>query len=107
MSSWLSSLLVALLALSDTTTSADTPTPPLVGVHSPNGQVRIELFLQRHQDTEAVPHYRVYFKDRPIILPSRLGIDLAEGAGLGGPCIIDSVETRSRRAEYEISPGKR
>src|SRR5947209_20352478 len=100
----ISSLLVILSAFGAPTTSADTAGAPLVRVDAPGGQVRIELILQRHQDTDAVPHYRVYFKDQPIILPSRLGIELADGAALGGPCVVDSVETSSRRSKYVVSP---
>jgi hypothetical protein len=80
---------------------------PVVRVRSPNGQVRVELVLLRHGESEAVPHYRVSFKDQPLVLPSRLGIDLADGAALGGPCAIDSVETHAVRAEYAVFPGKR
>jgi alpha-glucosidase len=79
----------------------------VVRVHSPNGQIRIELVLQRHEQADAVPHWRVYFKDRPIILNSRLAIDLPDAQSLGGSCFIDAVETISRRAEYVVSPGKR
>jgi alpha-glucosidase len=101
----MSSLLIGLLAFAASSTCrADAL---IVRVRSPNGQVRIELVLQRHQKAEAVPHWRVYFKDRPIVLSSRLGVDLAEGSPLGGPCSLESVETHSRHARYTVSPGKR
>jgi alpha-glucosidase len=100
-------LLIAPLVLPAGASRADTPSTSLVRVQSPDGQVRIEFFLRRHQDVEAAPHYRVFLKDRPILLPSRLAIDLADGAGLGGPCVIDAVTTRSRREAYSVSPGKR
>ena len=80
---------------------------PFVRVSSPNGQVRLELVLQRHQGAEAVPHWRLYFKDQPIVLPSRLAVDLAGNAALGGPCAIESVQTRSHREHYTVFPGKR
>src|SRR5262245_21255901 len=79
----------------------------VIRTYSPNGQVRIEFALQRDQETEAVPHWLVYFKDRPIILTSRLAVELAETRRLGGTCVIESVETNSRRAEYDVFPGKR
>src|SRR5262245_18673312 len=79
----------------------------VVRTNSPNGQVRIEIVLQRHRDAESVPHWRVYFKEQPVILTSRLTIDLAGAPSLGGPCVIESVETNSRRAEYVVFPGKR
>jgi alpha-glucosidase len=80
---------------------------PPVAVQSPNGQVRIELVLQRHPQGEAIPHYRVFWKDQPIVGPSRLAIGLAGGLTLGGPCVIDSVATRARLQEYVVWPGKR
>jgi alpha-glucosidase len=103
-------LLIAPLALPAGASRVDTavtPVTPLVRVQSPNGRVRIEFFLQRHQDVDAVPHYRVFLNNQPILLPSRLAIDLADGAGLGSPCAINAVTTRSRREAYSVSPGKR
>ena len=99
------SLLIALPVLGDVARAAETPDAPQVRVHSPNGQVRIEVFLQRHQEAEAAPHYRVFFRDQPIILASRMSIDLADGPPLGGACLIESVATRSHRAEYIVAPG--
>jgi alpha-glucosidase len=100
--------LLVLAALAWTVDARPSPAAdgPVVRVRSPNKQVGIELVLQRHGESEAVPHYRVFFKDRPIVLPSRLGIDLAEGAGLGGPCVLDAVETNAVRGEYTAFPGK-
>src|SRR5260370_41975745 len=88
------SLLIALPALGSVAQAAETPDAPQVRVHSPNGQVRIEVVLQRRQEAEAVPHYRVFFRDQPIILASRMSIDLADGPPLGGTCLIESVATR-------------
>jgi alpha-glucosidase len=69
--------------------------------------VRIEFFLQRRPEVEAAPHYRVLLRDQPIVLASRLAIDLGDGAGLGGPCEVTEIETRSIRDEYTQFPGKR
>ncbi|MBO0723697.1 MAG: glycoside hydrolase family 97 protein, partial [Blastocatellia bacterium] len=82
-------------------------TESLIRVQSPNGKIRIELLLKRYQRADAVPHLRVYFRDQPIILDSRLGIDLPDGQELGGSCFIDSVTTNSRHEEYAVFPGKR
>jgi alpha-glucosidase len=101
------SLLIALLACGGAAGPACGADGPLVQVRSPNGQVRIEFFLQGSQGAEAVPHWRVFFKDQPIVLASRLAVDLAEGQSLGGPCAIESVETHSRHDEYAVFPGKR
>jgi alpha-glucosidase len=103
----LSPLLAGLLTLVSIAESACRAEVPFVRVSSPNGQVRLELVLQRHQGAEAVPHWRLYFKDQLLVLPSRLAVDLAGGAALGGPCAIESVETRSHLEDYAVFPGKR
>src|SRR5262245_45088 len=80
---------------------------PAVAALSPDGQVRIELALGRHGDVEAVPHYRVFFRGRAVVLTSRLGLDLADGPPLGGPCVVESVQAHSRHQTYTQVPGKR
>ncbi len=80
---------------------------PVIGVRSPNGLTRIEFVLKRHAKAEAVPHYRVYYKDQPVVLDSRLAVDLAEGQTLGGPCAIESAQTSSHHTTYTMFPGKR
>src|SRR6516164_4563908 len=100
---WL--LPLALLASYSIASGAETSSH--VRVLSPNGQVGIEFALKKQGDSEAVPLYRVTFKDQTIIDLSRLRIDLENGLFLGGPCLIETVETRSHRAEYGVYPGKR
>jgi alpha-glucosidase len=99
-------LVVLLFAgsLASTATRADTTG---CQVDSPDGQVRIELVLQRSRETDGVPHWRVFYKNRPIILNSRLGIDLAGGEGLGGSCAIESVQTHPVNNPYLVPVGKR
>jgi alpha-glucosidase len=80
---------------------------PPVAVSSPDGRVRIEFSLRRHGDADAVPHYRVLFRDAEVVGPSRLGLDLADGIALGGPCELEGVETRSVYETYTQFPGKR
>ncbi|MCI0661743.1 MAG: glycoside hydrolase family 97 N-terminal domain-containing protein, partial [Acidobacteria bacterium] len=80
---------------------------PVIKVNSPNGNVLIELLLQKSKEGESVPHWRVYFKNKPIVLASRLAIELLDGSSLGGSCLIESVDTHSTREEYVITPGKR
>ena len=97
----------ALLFLSLITSFNCLTNTSVVRVNSPNGQVRIELLLQRYGEAESVPHWRVYFKNKPIVLASRLSIDLLNDTSLGGACLIESVDTHSRREEYVVTPGKR
>jgi hypothetical protein len=49
----------------------------------------------------------VQFKNQPIILASRLGINFADGTSIGRSSRIDSVTTRSHREENVDSIGKR
>jgi hypothetical protein len=96
-----------LLLFAAGTLSSAASTTPIISVRSPNGLVRIEFVLQRHEKTEAVPHYRVYYKDQLIVSDSRLGVELADGPPLGGSCLIESVQTRSYHISYTMVPGKR
>jgi alpha-glucosidase len=80
---------------------------PLVGVRSPNGRIRLEFALQRHRQAESVPCYRVFFHEQPVIQTSHLRIDLEDAPPLGGPCVLETVQTHSRHATYTQFPGKR
>lgn len=83
-----------------------TPPAKSVRVDSPGGTVRVELALERAGAADHVPHWRVFYKDHPVILDARLGIDLPDGA-LGGPCVIESTQTRQVSDRYTIVVGKR
>lgn len=87
---------------------AEDPVPPSrIRVDSPDGQVRIELVLQPSGEAERVPHWRAFYKNRPIILNSRLGIDVVGAPSLGGSCAVESVRTHSLSNEYVVPVGKR
>jgi alpha-glucosidase len=79
----------------------------VLAVRSPDGKVSIELLLQGHGGSDGTPAYRISFQDRPVVLPSRLGLALAGGPSLGGPCLVESVQTSSRHQQYVMYPGKR
>lgn len=83
--------------------SDDTP----VRLDSPNGQVRIDFFLQADQGVESVPHYRVFFNNKPLLSASRLSVGLTEGSSLGGSCSVESVKINSGYIPYTMFPGKR
>src|SRR5262245_26807858 len=74
---------------------------------SPDGTLTIELALRKDGTVDGVPHYRVRAGATAVIGWSRLGVDLAGGESLGGPCEVTGVETRSVRDEYTQFPGKR
>jgi alpha-glucosidase len=74
---------------------------------SPDGQIRAEVFLVDRGAEGASPAYTVSFRGRPIVLPSRLGIDLADGSGLGRSSVIETIRTRIIHDTYTQHPGKR
>jgi alpha-glucosidase len=78
-----------------------------VAVHSPDGKIGIEFALESVGDTKAVPVYRVSFQGKPVVLTSRLGVELVDAPPLGGPCTLEGVQTRSRHATWTMYPGKR
>jgi alpha-glucosidase len=83
--------------------AGDDPAPPsAVAVTSPDGRVRAEVFLEA-----SLPHLRVSFNGRPVVRPSRLGIDLADGSALGDGSVIEGVQRRTFRETYTQFPGKR
>jgi alpha-glucosidase len=93
----------AVVLLCHSTAEAATP----VICRSPNAALAVELTLRGDGATDGVPHYRVRAGGREVIGWSRLGVDLAEGEFLGGPCEVTEVETRGIRDDYTQFPGKR
>jgi alpha-glucosidase len=83
----------------------DTPSHP--AATSPDRQIRIELFLEERGGARAAPAYSISFRGRLVVLPSRLGIDLAGGQGLGHDSTIEGVQTRTINETYTQHPGKR
>jgi alpha-glucosidase len=78
-----------------------------IACRSPDGTLAIEFRLRKEGTTDGVPHYRVRAGGAVVVAWSRLGVDLARGELLGGPCEVTAVETRSVRDEYTQFPGKR
>src|SRR5262249_32748130 len=86
--------------------SAVGASPPVV-CRSPDGTLAIEFSLRKDGTSGAVPRYRVRAGGADVVGWSGLGVDLAEGDCLGGPCEVTGVETRFVREEYTQFPGKR
>jgi alpha-glucosidase len=78
-----------------------------VSATSPDGKVRIEFSLRASADVRDVPHYRVWLGAQEVAAPSRLGIELADGSWLGGPCEFVGSETRAVNEEFTQVRGKR
>jgi alpha-glucosidase len=78
-----------------------------VAVNSPEGRVRVEVFLERSSTGRATPHYRVSFKERPVILASPLAVDLADGTTLGDDCSVLGWRNATIKTTFRQHPGKR
>ena len=74
---------------------------------SPDGRVGIEISLRQQGQDANVPHYSVRFGDQAVVALSRLGIELADGTALGGPCEIVSSEARQVNDDFTQVTGKR
>lgn len=76
---------------------------------SPNGQLRIELSIADPGNSQRgrSPTYRVFFHERPVVLPSRLGMEAAGGPGIGLDAEITGVQRRTVNETYTQRPGKR
>ena len=82
------------------------PEGPIV-VASPDGQVRAEITLKKAGDDPSVPHLRVTFGGKPVILESTLRVDMEGGWNLGSASVLRKVETREVHGRYRQFPGKR
>ena len=94
-------LAACFLGLTATHAAGEGPGSTSQSVSSPDGRIRVEVFLDPTAGAPSAVRYRVSFRGRPVVLPSRLGVDLADGSSLGAGSTIESVETRSFR---ETSP---
>lgn len=78
-----------------------------VAVASPDGSVRMELFLRSAAGAAQQLYYRVSLGDRAVVLPSALEVRLADGSKLGTDTAILKQERRQIDAAFEQFPGKR
>ena len=54
----------------------------------------------------AAASYRVSYRGRPVILPSRLGVDVADGPGLGDGSAIEEVRSADHRRDVHPASGQ-
>jgi alpha-glucosidase len=85
--------------------SRDAPTR--AAATSPDGRIRVEVSLDEHGKGGTSPTYSISFRGRPLVLPSRLGVDLVDGPGLGDDSTIEGVRSRAVNETYTQHPGKR
>ncbi|MSR59534.1 MAG: glycoside hydrolase family 97 protein [Planctomycetaceae bacterium] len=105
LSIWVAAL--GLLASASQCLGADRDVRQPVTVKSPDGYVEAELSLAPSGTGESVPHLRVRFHGKEILLPSPLRVDLAEGLTLGSDCVVEAVQSTQLRNDYVQQPGKR
>lgn len=74
---------------------------------SPDGRVRMELGFAEPGGSTGALVYSVAFQGRPVVLPSSLGVELADGSKLGIDATIEGVQTHTIRETYTQYPGKR
>jgi alpha-glucosidase len=97
-------LWIALAAFAE---GAGQDAPTRFAATSPDGQIRIEVSIDARSENRAFPVYQASLRGRVVILPSRLGVDLVDGASLGNDSMIESVRTRNINESYTQRPGKR
>ena len=76
-------------------------------VKSPNGQVVLSFAVKDCAGVKDCPVYRVAFKGKPVIAESRLGFDLAGGAGLKEGLEILSIASTSHDSTWKPVYGRR
>jgi alpha-glucosidase len=81
--------------------------PPVASAVSPDGRVRIELSIAGQGGNGGSPVYQVFFRDRQVVQPSKLGLVLADGSAFGCDTALESVRKRSINETYTQRPGKR
>ena len=82
-------------------------TPRRAVATSPDRQIRIEVSLADRGEGLASPVYSVSFRGKPVILPSRLGIELAGGRAWATTRRSRASRRGSINETYTQHPGKR
>jgi alpha-glucosidase len=101
------STLAVCLALAAPASSPGQEAQSRAAATSPNGQLRIELSIPGNGPDGGVPTSQVSFRNRPVILPSQLGVLTTDGRGFGEGSVIKGVRTRAVDETYIQRPGKR
>jgi alpha-glucosidase len=78
-----------------------------VVVTSPDGRLRVDVWIEGAGEQASLPRYSVSFRGRPVALPSPMGLDLIDAPSPGDGPVIEGVATRSILETYTQSPGKR
>jgi alpha-glucosidase len=95
------------LGITGTAFSAVRETGTQAAATSPDGGVRIEISFPASGVADSYPSYGVFFRGRPVVLPSRIAIDLVDGPSLGRDVVIEGIWRRIVDETYSQRPGKR
>jgi alpha-glucosidase len=72
-------------------------------VTSPDGQLVASVSI----DQQGRPTYEVLFQGKPVVVPSQLRLNFADGSSLGESSKIENHETREIKETFHQFPGKR
>ncbi len=88
-------------------TRGESPPATTDTVQSRDGRIVAEIILGDDPAKPSIPVYRVTFRDRPVAVASRLGVNLADGSILGADSTIEDVTRRKIDEAFTQFPGKR
>jgi alpha-glucosidase len=78
-----------------------------VVVTAPESNLRVEISIRATPAAPAQLVYEMTSGDHPVVLPSALGVRLADGTKLGSDCELVQVATQKVDEGFEQFPGKR
>ena len=76
-------------------------------VTSPNGRLVVMVSLRPTAEDGSELVYEVRYRDRSVLLPSKLELQFADGSKLGANCSIVKTESREIADRFRQFPGKR
>jgi alpha-glucosidase len=76
-------------------------------VSSPDGRITLDFAVLDAPNCTGCMHYKVAFNGAPVIAPSRLGLDLADGSKILDNFFIASSQTASRDSTWSPVYGER
>ena len=84
----------------------------IITVNSPDEKVKIEFALGGFPDFESrfindAPYYRVFFQDKPVILPSRLGFGVVGAPTFNNYFEVIDTKTNEQRGSWKPVYGER
>lgn len=76
-------------------------------IQSPDGRIALSFDLKDVGGVKNCPTYSVSFKDKPIVVQSRLGFDFSDGSALSDSFEVQSIDTSSQDSTWKPVYGER